>query len=176
MADYIIINGELYHHGVKGMKWGVRKFQKASTDLDRRKAAYKKAKKDYSRAYNKADSRRLSAFSPSKKHRETQDKRWEDVGKAAEKAERLRKEYKSAKKDFNKHTTVGQKINRAVSSKGGQATTKALRKIGVAYMTDQIFFGGAGTKAAKSAIKTIGRTAISTYVYARGGRDIRWYD
>lgn len=25
MADYMIINGELYHHGVKGMKWGVRK-------------------------------------------------------------------------------------------------------------------------------------------------------
>lgn len=25
MANYIIIDGELYHHGVKGMKWGVRK-------------------------------------------------------------------------------------------------------------------------------------------------------
>lgn len=25
MADYMIVNGELYHHGVKGMKWGVHK-------------------------------------------------------------------------------------------------------------------------------------------------------
>ena len=25
MSEYVIHNGELYHHGVKGMKWGVRK-------------------------------------------------------------------------------------------------------------------------------------------------------
>lgn len=31
MADYMIVNGELYHHGVKGMKWGVRKKQNAYT-------------------------------------------------------------------------------------------------------------------------------------------------
>lgn len=27
--DYIITNGELYHHGIKGQKWGVRRFQNA---------------------------------------------------------------------------------------------------------------------------------------------------
>ena len=28
MGNYFIVNGELYHHGVKGMKWGVRKDRK----------------------------------------------------------------------------------------------------------------------------------------------------
>ena len=36
MSDYVVINGELYHYGVKGMKWGVRKkYYKSYMDNDR---------------------------------------------------------------------------------------------------------------------------------------------
>lgn len=37
MSEYIIVNGELYHHGVKGMKWGVRKDRKHYVVINGRK-------------------------------------------------------------------------------------------------------------------------------------------
>jgi len=113
-------NTELYHHGIKGMRWGVRR--------------------------TRAQLARLRG--PSKKTENSKDSN-------------------------NKDTK--EKLKRT-AKKGAKAATKAIGKIGKVYLTDQLFFGGAGTKAAKTTIKYTGRAAVTAYTMARGGYDIRWYD
>ena len=42
--EYCIVNGELYHHGIKGQRWGVRRYQNKDGSLT---AAGKKRRKRY---------------------------------------------------------------------------------------------------------------------------------
>lgn len=101
---------ELYHHGVKGMKWGVRKKRESATFKDYRskKAAYKQAKRDYNKSFNKAYNKASAAYSPFKKHRQANDERWNDVydkAKAADKAQKAYKQAKKVRKDAINSTT-----------------------------------------------------------------------
>lgn len=52
--EYCIVNGELYHHGTKGMRWGVRRYQNADGTLT--EAGKKRYAKDAkSKGYNQQD-------------------------------------------------------------------------------------------------------------------------
>lgn len=44
--DYTIVNGELYHHGVKGMKWGHRKAKSQTS-----KPSFRKQRKSLEKEY-----------------------------------------------------------------------------------------------------------------------------
>ena len=133
MSNYVIVGGELYHceelrhYGIKGMKWGVRRFEnkngtltpagkkRYSDEVYEKKAAYKQAKKDYNKSFNSAYNKSHQAYSLSKKKRQDNDKRWEDASKKAESMNKAKDEYKKAKKDYD-------------SSPEGMAAAAARRK------------------------------------------------
>lgn len=48
MHKYVIVNGELYHHGIKGMKWGVRKKEK----IDKLRSTYRSKNETSKTHYN----------------------------------------------------------------------------------------------------------------------------
>ena len=92
----------LQHHGVKGMKWGVRKKREDTrSDIRKRydssKASYKSAKKAYA-AYNYSRAHPVGQFANKKKSAES-DRRWDDAFKKADAANKAQATYKKAKQE-----------------------------------------------------------------------------
>lgn len=135
---------ELYHYGVKGMRWGVRR---------------NRVNKDYSAKQRKQD----RAF-----YGKGGEKR---INRKLNEGHGLRgaRHYEAERKERN------EKLQKKLR-KGAKKVTNAMATVGTYYLADQIFWGGAGTRAVKQAIKVVGMTAITAYHKARGGSDIHWYD
>lgn len=153
--NYIMTSdGELYHYGVKGMKWGVQQAREAGRELNRKRSAYKRAKL----------SRNISML------------RGESGTSIAYKTDNYnlaKHEYKQAKKEFNRNAP-----NRVKIERGAKNTAAALAKIGAMYAIDKKYLGGAGTASAKiaaeAAVKVVGMTAITAYSLARGHTNLKW--
>lgn len=116
---------ELKHHGIKGQKWGIRRYEGSDGKLtpagkarygsrydnggskyESTKSAYKQAKKDYNKSYNAANSKRHQAFSLSSKKRQANKERWEDVYDKAKTLDKAKQDYKKAKQS-EKNTLLG---------------------------------------------------------------------
>lgn len=137
---------ELYHYGVKGMKWGVRK-KSSSVNKNYTSKQRKQDRAFYGKGGEKRINKKLNEGHSLRGARHYEVKR----------KERQEKVQRTAKKVTKK-------------------TARALVKIGSAYVTDQIFNNGRGTQLVKEAVKQTGRAVVSAWVLANGGYDMHWYD
>lgn len=117
---------ELYHFGVKGMKWGVRRYQNADGSLNAAgrnryykqpvkdaRASRRSASKQYSKSYNKyyndakrhpISTIRFAAGSTSNNKRiKRLSNEWDNAKKADKSYDRAKDKYKQAKKDFKQN-------------------------------------------------------------------------
>lgn len=169
MSDY-----ELYHHGVKGMKWGVRKKYLKSDGSLNPKGVKKYAKKGYARdsiRSNRSTSGKVfDAYTGA--HKIDADIRYDSSSKKAnkERAEQYVKELSD-----RKNAPTSEKIN-----KGLKTSAKILTKVGSAYLEDQLFFGGIGTSTVKAGSKyvtnTLANKMFNTAIIDRNGKVIHRYN
>lgn len=165
MNNYIITRAsdtnELYHHGVKGMKWGHRKTLPTSSlrnQVDSTKTTYKNAKKAYNKSFNDAYKHRAEAYSFSKERRKANDARWAKTLVDANKLDSAKTDYKKAKserkqkikdtyKSLNKSASLGEKLT----------YNNATRKKAAKYVVDNgMTVEQAKSRANKDAIRNTG--------------------
>lgn len=145
-ADYY--NEELYHYGVKGMKWGKRKASYETSDIrkryDQAKANKKAAWKSYSKAYDKYQMNPLNPFT--KKGNE----RWNDVLNKADASSKADKQYKQAKKARKKAIkSTARKLEQNASFSDKMMYNSATRKKAAKYVVDNNMSVAEATKKAK---------------------------
>lgn len=159
---------ELYHYGVKGMKWGVRKKSLPTSStrnkLDSAKAEYKSAMKAGRKSFAKAYTRSLSALSPSKKQRQRNAERWVKVNDDVNKINYAKANYKNAKNERKTELNVARNnVERNTSIGDRLFYNDATRRKAAKYVVDNNMSVAEATKKAKGEAKR--NTAIMLAAY-----------
>lgn len=166
---------ELYHHGIKGQRWGIRRYQNADGTLTsagqkrygpsgqqylEAKSAKREANKEYRKAFDKAYNKSHQAYSFSKKKRQASEDRWNeavDKADAARKADAAYKEAKQQMKNDRKEARMNESIKRGKQyvQAGRSKSNTVLRAVGMTGMNSF------NTRMASGAMEAIGmkRTA-----------------
>lgn len=182
MSNYIYNpdSGELYHYGVKGMKWGVRKDRiKTGVRNYQINRSNKKIAK-YDKKISKTESKLSNKESDFKRARRIPNYSSVELGRQAKTIGNLenRKERLENKRDVRKgivkelndnpDRVVSRTAMKDAAAKGASAVSTVL----MASVYDDIVYGGAG----KKAIKQAGRAVVTAYLYARGAESVTWLD
>lgn len=140
----------LSHYGIKGMKWGVRRWQNSDGSFnsagkqryfgdgsgENYKQKYKTAKKEYNKAFNKYYYKSHQAFSLSKKKREANQERFNEALAKAHNLNVAKQEYKTSKA-LEKSKKFNDSINSARKKNDTRLENKYNKKVESGKMTKE---------------------------------------